>query len=204
MKKTLYPLIAFVLFGCQQPAETPAPATTPPVTPPVAKESPKEAPAPDPDKKDASTPPATAAKGQPGDIAARLYQLRDLAKVTIKAPARPIKLWIMNTESKEAEGMMWLTEKEVKDDEGMIFVFAEARPQNFWMQNTLLPLDITFLDSKGKVLNTVEGKPLDEKTSLASSGPAQYVIELKKGQAAKSGIKPGTILEIPKSVKAEG
>ena len=190
--------LVFFQLGCQPQSETPAPASA------VPKEAPKPTASSTPTgQKDVPKPVDTATKAQPGDIAARIYQLRDLAKITISAPSRPINLWIMNNESKEAEGMMFLTEKEVKDDEGMIFVFPDSAPRSFWMQNTLLPLDIAYIDPKGKVLNIAEGKPKDV-SALPSAGDAQYVIELKKGQAEKSGIKPGTILQIPQSLKSEG
>lgn len=200
--KFSYPLLAVILVGCQSTDTSPAPTPSVPPVPVATKDAPKQTEASkptEPDVKEKPKPPTS----RPGDIGARLYQLRDLSTVTIKAPAHPINLWVMNNESKEAEGMMWLTDKEVKNDEGMIFVFPDAAPRSFWMQNTLLPLDITYIDEKGKVLNIVQGKPRDE-TSLPSAGNAKYVIELKKGQAANSGIKPGTILDIPKSVQAEG
>ena len=176
--------LVFFQLGCQPQSETPAPASA------VPKEAPKPTASSTPTgQKDVPKPVDTATKAQPGDIAARIYQLRDLAKITISAPSRPINLWIMNNESKEAEGM--------------IFVFPDSAPRSFWMQNTLLPLDIAYIDPKGKVLNIAEGKPKDV-SALPSAGDAQYVIELKKGQAEKSGIKPGTILQIPQSLKSEG
>lgn len=102
----------------------------------------------------------------------------------------------MDDDAKQQEGMMWLTDKDVKDDQGMLFVFPSAAQQSFWMQNTLIPLDIIYIDAKGKVLNIVHGKPRDE-SPLPSSGPAQYVLELKDGMAARYRIGPGTVLKIP-------
>jgi uncharacterized membrane protein (UPF0127 family) len=111
-----------------------------------------------------------------------------------------IDAWLMDDASKQQEGMMWLTEKDVKDDQGMLFVFASPTAQSFWMQNTLIPLDIIYADAKGKVLNIVHGKPRDE-SPLPSTGPAQYVLELKDGMAAKYRIGPGTVLTIPANAK---
>lgn len=106
----------------------------------------------------------------------------------------------MDDDSKQQEGMMWLTEKDVKDDQGMLFVFGSPAQQSFWMQNTLIPLDIIYIDAKGKVLNIVHGKPRDE-SPLPSTGPAQYVLELKDGMAARYRIGPGTVLTIPANAK---
>lgn len=131
----------------------------------------------------------------------RRFQLRELQRVTLKVGEHTLKLWVMDNDAKRAEGMMWLTEKEVKDDEGMIFVFPEPQPLSFWMQNTLLGLDIIYLTPQGRVLNIVEGKPLRE-DPLPSKGNAQYVIELKVGMSKKFGIKEGMTLNLPRNLKA--
>jgi uncharacterized membrane protein (UPF0127 family) len=64
------------------------------------------------------------------------------------------------------------------------------------MRNTLIPLDIIYIDHTGKAVNVVHGKPQDE-TSLPSTGPAKYVLELKQGRAARYGIRSGTRLILP-------
>ena len=130
----------------------------------------------------------------------RIYQLNTLDKTTLRAPRRTLECWVMrDTVGKQQEGMMWLTEKDVRDDQGMIFVFADAQPQSFWMQNTLIPLDIIYISESGAVLNIVHGKAKDE-TSLPSSGPAKYVLELKDGMAKHFGIRPGTRFNIPSNL----
>lgn len=127
----------------------------------------------------------------------REFPLDRLETANLDVNGRIIRAWIMNSEGKIREGMMWLTDKDVADDQGMLFVFPEAARQDFWMRNTLIPLDIVFLDANGKLLNVRQGKPLDEKTHLSSKGPAKYVLELKAGTAAKLDAKPGLIIDIP-------
>jgi uncharacterized protein len=130
----------------------------------------------------------------------RIYQLSTLEKTTLRVARRKLECWVMDTVGKQQEGMMWLTEKDVRDEQGMIFVFADAQPQSFWMQNTLIPLDIIYIAEDGKVLNIEHGKVQDE-TSLPSEGPAKYVLELKEGMARRFGIRPGTRLDIPSNLK---
>jgi uncharacterized membrane protein (UPF0127 family) len=127
----------------------------------------------------------------------RIYQLSDLNKVVVKFGARSIPAFVCDTDAKRQEGMMFLTAKEIKNTEGFLFVFPDAQPRSFWMRNTVLPLDIIYLDSSGKVLNIMKGKPF-VKAGLASRGPSQFVLELKQGMADKFGIKPGSRLTIPK------
>jgi uncharacterized membrane protein (UPF0127 family) len=125
----------------------------------------------------------------------RIYQLRALSRRWVKTPKTSIPVWVMDTESKRAEGMMFLTNKEVKDTEGMLFVFPDESPRSFWMRNTILPLDICYLTKSGKVLNVAKARPYDE-SPVPSSGSATYVLELKLGMAAKLGVKPGVTLKV--------
>ncbi len=178
-------LLPLLLAGCvsvqsrmSSDAHPVAPAT-PPTAPPAA------------------TPP-TAAEGNPR----RLYQLADLETVTIEVGRRKLKVWVMDTDSKRQEGMMFLTDKEVPDDHGMLFVFPKAEVKSFWMENTILPLDICYVGTSMKVLNIRVGKPYDQ-TGLRSAGPSRYVIEVKAGQAKKLGIVKGAKVLIPKGVRAK-
>jgi uncharacterized protein len=136
------------------------------------------------------------------DSIQRTYHLRDLQRETLKANGHEIKAWVMDTDGKRAEGMMFLDASDVSDDDGMIFVFDEARPQNFFMRNTILALDIIFISKDKKVLNIQPGQPQDE-TSLPSKGAAKFVLEMKQGSAKRLGIKPGTVVTIPDSVKSK-
>lgn len=145
-------------------------------------------------------PPTIAADINPN----RTNQLKDLAKIDLKVGSEVVHAWLMDTESKRQEGMMFLTDKDVADDQGMLFVFKEPeadKEHGFWMHNTLIPLDIVYLSPKGQVLNVAHGKVKDD-TSLPPSGTYQYVLEVKDGLTAKWGLKPGDTIVIPSGVKA--
>jgi len=165
-----------------------------------------------PDAKQASATDGTIAQSStappapnPDDIAGRKFQLRNLAVQDISANGHVIHAWIMDTEPKRQEGMMFLKDPNVKDDQGMLFVFQDMQGPNngFWMHNTILPLDIIYIDASGKVLNVQKGQPFDE-TSLPAKGDYVYTLELKQGQTHKLGIKEGTTVDIPKSIAALG
>ncbi|RYG21448.1 DUF192 domain-containing protein [bacterium] len=148
-----------------------------------------------------TTPPPTKVEGNPN----RVYQLKDLKRVTLTVKGKPIRAWVMDTEEKNSEGMMFLTDKDVKADEGMLFVFNQPQPRigddgnprGFWMHNTLIPLDIVFMSPKGQVLNIGHGKVQDD-TTVAASGEFQYVLEMKAGTAARLGLKAGDTIPVPK------
>jgi uncharacterized membrane protein (UPF0127 family) len=131
----------------------------------------------------------------------RMYQLDELEKVKIKIDKHVFNVWVMDTELKRQEGMMFLEESDWKSDEGMIFVFKEAIPLRFWMKNTLVPLDIAYVSNKKSILNTYTMKARDTITDYSSAGEAMYAIELKAGIFKEKKITKGMKVEIPDSVK---
>jgi len=80
---------------------------------------------------------------------------------------------------------------------GMLFAYPNEQSVSFWMENTLIPLDILFFDSKGVLQNVQENAiPLD-RTSLFGGNNIQYVLELNGGTIEKLGIKVGAQLRYP-------
>jgi len=76
-------------------------------------------------------------------------------------------------------------------NQGMLFIFDSEEPQSFWMHNTVLPLDIMYVNSKMEIVSIAKNaKPYDDK-SLPSVKPAQYVVEVNAGYCDKVGIKEG-------------
>jgi uncharacterized membrane protein (UPF0127 family) len=140
---------------------------------------------------------------RPGDNPKRVFQLKDLEHVSIKGNNHSIDAFVADDDLKAAEGLMWVKNEDLKDNQGMIFAMPSADAQKFWMQNTLIPLDIIYISADQKVVNIVHGKPRDE-TGLPSTGPAKFVLELKDGTASKLGIGPGTKLDIPATVLYKG
>ncbi|MEZ5945721.1 MAG: DUF192 domain-containing protein [Hyphomonas sp.] len=76
-------------------------------------------------------------------------------------------------------------------DAGMIFDFGQPREASMWMKNTLIPLDMLFIDAKGKVVaiarNTVPGSL----RTINPGVPVKSVLELAGGRTAELGIEPG-------------
>lgn len=80
-------------------------------------------------------------------------------------------------------GLMYRTSME--KNQAMLFIFSEESPQNFYMKNTYIPLDIIYLDVNKKIVSFQENaKPMDE-TGLPSEIPAMYVLEVNAGLAEK-------------------
>lgn len=97
-------------------------------------------------------------------------------------------------------------------DSGMLFVFDDQRPRSFWMQNTLIPLDILYFDKNLKLVSVqknvppctlpdqataaIKGIPYTRCPSYPSKGPAQYVLELNAGTSDEIGLKPRDTLQL--------
>lgn len=96
---------------------------------------------------------------------------------------------VAETPAQQARGMMF--RPTMARDTGMIFPMEPPRPAAFWMRNTQVPLDIIFLSPDERVLNiAADAQPLSEMTR-PSKGVAGAVLELKGGEAARIGLRPG-------------
>ncbi len=100
------------------------------------------------------------------------------------------------TESEKAKGLMGV--KNLPENEGMIFVSDYPHMASFWMKNTLIALDIAFVDAKGKILEIKQMYPLDETSVRSTSSEVCYCIEMNKGWFAKNGLKSGDFLDMKK------
>ncbi len=98
---------------------------------------------------------------------------------------------IADTEAERARGMMGRGAMAL--DAAMLFVYPSPKPVAYWMRNTLIPLDILFIDAQGTVVNIAQGTPHDE-TPLPSLGAVRYVLEIAGGQAGARGISAGARL----------
>ncbi len=102
---------------------------------------------------------------------------------------------IASNESQRKVGLM--NRKNLDENKGMLFVFDFQGYLNFWMKNTLIPLDMLFIDEKGYVRYIIrKAQPClsgnDADCAIYNSEePAKYVLEINGGIADKLGIKPG-------------
>lgn len=105
------------------------------------------------------------------------------------------KIEIADDANERAAGLMY--RNFMPDGQGMLFIFENTQQVGFWMKNTVLPLDLIFIDESGRVRGIGEGKPLSE--ALITPGvPVRFVLELKKGTAARTGIEDGDLIRHPR------
>lgn len=125
-------------------------------------------------------------------------------KLTIKGQA--FDLWIADDSTERARGLMEVTAKQMAPlpdgtKRGMLFVFPYEQYLSFWMKNTIIPLDIAYLDSNGRVVATYTMAPLDDRTGqYLSNSPARFAIEVNANVFTELGVDVGDKIEIPTSV----
>lgn len=194
--------LALLAAGCAGPAsQTPVNTTPAPVNPAPVDPKPTEGNT-SGSNQQGSDQNGSATQNPPANPY-RTHQLKDLEVVEVTMGEHKFKMWVMDTDSKRMEGMMFLENKDFKDDEGMLFVFPGTATRNFWMKNTLVPLDIAYINREKKVLNTYTMAALDTTTPYPSKGGAMYVIEVRAGLFEKLKIGKGTVCTFPATVKAK-
>src|SRR5207253_237768 len=112
----------------------------------------------------------------------------------MKIGTKTFVLEVAQSEPQQQKGLM--KRDSLPEDHGMLFVFSDEKPRAFWMKNVRFPLDIVFLDAKGKVVSIRQMEAYDE-TETWSDAPAQYAIELNKNAATAAGVKIGDQLTLP-------
>ncbi len=111
-----------------------------------------------------------------------------------------LQVEIADSTSERKKGLMY--REELSINEGMLFVFPREEERGFWMKNTLIPLDMIFVDSKGKILNIEEAYPEpntsdEDLKTYRSEGEARYVIETNSSFAERYNLEAGDRVKIP-------
>ena len=104
---------------------------------------------------------------------------------------------VARTPEEQAQGLMY--RESLPARAGMIFLFTDGGSHNFWMKNTMIPLDILWIDGQGKVIFVSANTPpckSDPCPSYGPKAPAPTVLELGGGMAAKEGLREGSELKV--------
>lgn len=96
---------------------------------------------------------------------------------------------VARTAVEQARGLM--VRKTMRRGHGMLFPMSPPRDAAFWMEGTVLPLDIIFIAPDLTVRRIAADAVPFDRTELPSGGPVVAVLELNAGEAARIGLRPG-------------
>ena len=98
---------------------------------------------------------------------------------------------VAKTDQEKSKGLMF--REQMPKDDGMLFFFDDESPKTFWMKNTLLPLDMIFIDADMVVVEIKANVPpcKEDPCPTYESEPAKYVLEINGGVAEKKNINIG-------------
>ncbi len=131
------------------------------------------------------------------------FENRQKVRMTIRGQA--FELWVADEPAATTRGLMFVTREELAPlpdgtERGMLFVFQYESRLSFWMKNTIIPLDIAYINSSGKVVSVHTMAPLDVRPGQYPSGlPAKYAIEVNANVLVDLGLESGDQVEIPVS-----
>jgi uncharacterized membrane protein (UPF0127 family) len=119
------------------------------------------------------------------------FSKEETDKVCIKENCFNVQ--IADTPIEREKGLMF--REEIGQKEGMLFIFQSSGNYPFWMKNTLIPLDIIWINKDGVILDIREAEPCktDPCPIINHQGSALYVLEIKKGISQELGIHVGDI-----------
>lgn len=97
---------------------------------------------------------------------------------------------IADDPAERSQGLMFRASMPMSS--GMLFVYDQPETVAFWMKNTLIPLDMIFLNEQGVVEKVHENAVPGDLTSIPGGDNILVVLEINGGLARRLGIEPGT------------
>ncbi len=119
----------------------------------------------------------------------------DRVSVRTAGTAVDFNVELAATPEKRARGLMF--REEMASDAGMLFVYEYPQRAVFWMKNTLIPLDMIFVDRAGTVRGVHAEAVPGDLTPIDGGRDVFAVLEINGGLAATHGIVPGSALRHP-------
>ncbi|NHF72259.1 DUF192 domain-containing protein [Paracoccus xiamenensis] len=115
---------------------------------------------------------------------------------------RAIRVEIADDPAERAQGLM--NRSSLAENSGMLFIFEEPREAAFWMKNTLIPLDMIFMDAKGVIRHIHPSAVPHDLTPVPGAAPGDpaperlMVLEVAGGEAARLGLTVGMAMSHPR------
>jgi uncharacterized protein len=96
---------------------------------------------------------------------------------------------IAETPQQMMQGLMF--RNSMPEDAGMLFIHRRDHVATMWMKNTLIPLDMLFIDREGRIVGIHERARPHSLETIAAPEPVRAVLELNGGISGRLGIRKG-------------
>jgi uncharacterized protein len=106
-----------------------------------------------------------------------------------------IQVELATDDATREQGLMF--RDHLANDRGMIFFFLQSGDYPFWMKNTLIPLDMIWIDEQKRIVHIAHDVPPCKADPCPSYDPgafSRYVLEVAAGVAARHGLANGQTL----------
>ncbi|MCC6598049.1 MAG: DUF192 domain-containing protein [Alphaproteobacteria bacterium] len=127
--------------------------------------------------------------GQPEPMSAEVFPQDQIAILKADGQKLYFDVELAITPRQLAYGLMNRTS--MVDNAGMLFIFNSVDKRNFWMKDTLIPLDMLFISSDGEIHHIHHKAQPQDLTAITAHYPVKAVLELKGGAAEAMGLKEG-------------
>jgi len=120
----------------------------------------------------------------------------DRARITGPFGSASFTVDVVDTDASRARGLMHVPSMPLSY--GMLFIYQQPQRMSFWMRNTLIELDMLFIDETGVIRHIHHrARPLDETPISGGSELLTAVLEINGGLAKRLGITKGDLLRHP-------
>lgn len=119
-------------------------------------------------------------------LSGRALAAQELYVATLDGRTIALSVDVADTPEKQARGLMHVTQMPAKS--GMVFPMRPPRQAQFWMRNTLIPLDMIFILPGGTIGQIETRRDVKSDKTTRSLGPVSGVLEINAGEAKKLNI----------------
>jgi uncharacterized membrane protein (UPF0127 family) len=105
-----------------------------------------------------------------------------------------VQVEVANTPEMREQGLM--NRPSLGPEAGMLFVFDDMNMRYFWMENTLIPLDMIFISADGTVVSVRENTTPLSRDLITSVAPCRFVLEVNGGYCREHGVSAGNKVEM--------
>ena len=123
-----------------------------------------------------------------------------LSKVCFGAKCLYVELAV--TPEERSRGLMF--REHLDPDKGMLFIYPDEGVHSFWMKNTLIPLDMVWINGNREVISISKDVQPCQTSQCPQIGPGekvQYVLELNGGTSDEIGLALGDKITFDKSIE---